>query len=68
LAGNVDVLDRNAAVAKAQHEIADQLLYVVLQRIIFAASQVLIDLADEPDWQPIVTHYFLPHSQILDDR
>jgi hypothetical protein len=29
---------------------------------------VLIDLADEPDWQPIVTHYFFPHSQILDDR
>jgi hypothetical protein len=68
LAGDVDVLDRNAAVAKAQHEIANQLLYVVLQRIIFAASQVLIDLADEPDWQPIVTNYFFPHSQILDDR
>jgi hypothetical protein len=40
LAGDIPFLNRHAAVPKAQHEIADQLLYVVLKRLIFVTSQM----------------------------
>ena len=68
LAGDVHLLNRNAAVPKTKHEVADQLLYVVLHRIILVASQMPVDFADEPNWKAITAYDSFLHSQILDDR